>query len=59
MEKNTGPLSPHIQIYKWQFSSLISITHSLTGVLIVAGFFFIVLWILFFSLGPVYYNFYQ
>ena len=47
MEKNSGPLSPHIQIYKWQFSSLLSITHRMTGVLNVAGFFLIVLWILF------------
>jgi len=44
MEKNSGPLSPHIQIYKWQFSSLLSITHRLTGVINTAGFFLIVLW---------------
>ena len=43
MEKNSGPLSPHIQIYKWQFSSLLSITHRMTGVLNVAGFFLMVL----------------
>ncbi len=59
MENNSGPLSPHIQIYKWQFSSLLSITHRLTGIINVMGFFLIVLWILFLSLGPEYYNFYQ
>jgi len=59
MEKNTGPLSPHIQIYKWQFSSLLSITHRLTGAINTAGFFLIVLWILSLALGPEYYNFYQ
>jgi len=47
MEKNSGPLSPHIQIYKWQFSSLLSITHRMTGVFNVAGFFLIILWVLF------------
>jgi len=59
MEKNSGPLSPHLQIYKWQFSSLLSITHRLTGTINTVGFFVIVLWILFLALGPKYYNFYQ
>ena len=59
MEKNSSPLSPHIQIYKWQFSSLLSITHRLTGVINTFGFFLIVLWILFLALGPECYNFYQ
>ncbi len=59
MEKNSGPLSPHIQIYKWQFSSLLSITHRMTGVFNVAGFFLIILWVLFLAIGPDYYNFYQ
>ncbi len=40
MEKNLRPLSPHIQIYKWQFSSLLSITHRLTGVINTSGFIF-------------------
>jgi succinate dehydrogenase / fumarate reductase cytochrome b subunit len=59
MEKNSSPLSPHIQIYKWQFSSLLSITHRLTGVINTFGIFLIVLWILFLALGPECYNFYQ
>ena len=29
-EKN--PLSPHLQIYRWQISSLLSITHRVVGV---------------------------
>ena len=49
MEKNSGPLSPHIQIYKWQFSSLLSITHRLTGVINTAGFFLIVIVLLIFK----------
>ena len=59
MEKNSSPLSPHLQIYKWQFSSLLSITHRMTGVFNVGGFFLIVLWVLFLATGPEYYNFYQ
>ena len=38
--KNNNPLSPHLQIYKWQISSLLSITHRIVGVI---NFFAIVL----------------
>tara|TARA_B000000609_G_C23962292_1_gene234750 strand:- start:124 stop:549 length:426 start_codon:yes stop_codon:yes gene_type:complete len=38
--KNYNPLSPHLQIYKWQISSLLSITHRIVGVV---NFFAIVL----------------
>ena len=31
--KNNNPLSPHLQIYKWQISSLLSITHRIVGVI--------------------------
>ena len=31
--KENNPLSPHIQIYNWHISSLISISHRITGVI--------------------------
>ena len=31
--ENKKPLSPHIQIYSWNISSLISISHRITGVI--------------------------
>ncbi len=31
--ENKNPLSPHIQIYSWHISSLVSIGHRITGVL--------------------------
>ena len=31
--KNNNPLSPHLQIYKWHVSSLLSITHRIVGVI--------------------------
>jgi len=31
--KDKNPLSPHIQIYSWHISSLISISHRITGVI--------------------------
>ena len=32
MQNNNNPLSPHLQIYKWHISSLLSITHRVVGV---------------------------
>ena len=31
--KDKNPLSPHIQIYNWHISSLISISHRITGII--------------------------
>ena len=31
--KDKNPLSPHIQIYDWHISSLISISHRITGII--------------------------
>ena len=33
MEEKNNPLSPHLQIYRWQISSLLSITHRIVGVI--------------------------
>ena len=33
MQNDNNPLSPHLQIYKWQISSLLSITHRIVGVI--------------------------
>ena len=33
MQYENNPLSPHLQIYKWQISSLLSIAHRIVGVI--------------------------
>ena len=33
MQNKNNPLSPHLQIYKWQISSLLSITHRIVGII--------------------------
>ena len=33
MEEKNNPLSPHVQIYKWQISSLLSIAHRIVVVI--------------------------
>ena len=41
--KNKAPLSPHIQIYKWHISSLVSISHRITGIINIIAISFICL----------------
>ena len=41
--ENKTPLSPHIQIYKWHVSSLVSISHRITGIINIIGVTFICL----------------
>ena len=44
MEDNR-PLSPHIQIYRWHISSLVSISHRITGIINIIAITFICLWL--------------
>ena len=41
--ENKSPLSPHIQIYKWHISSLVSISHRITGIINIIGITFVCL----------------
>ena len=41
--ENKSPLSPHIQIYKWHISSLVSISHRITGIINIIAISFICL----------------
>ena len=42
--ENKSPLSPHIQIYRWHISSLVSITHRITGIINIVAITFICFW---------------
>ncbi len=46
MEKSQRPLSPHLQIYRPQLTSVLSITHRATGIALVAGTLVLVYWLL-------------
>ena len=48
---NNKPLSPHIQIYSWNISSLISISHRITGVINIVALIIICFWISSFLFG--------
>ena len=47
MENN--PLSPHIQIYSWHVSSLVSISHRITGIINILAITLICIFFIFFS----------
>ena len=49
--ENKNPLSPHLQIYRWQISSLLSITHRIVGVVNFFAIILICLWVVFVILG--------
>ena len=51
MSDSKNPLSPHLQIYRWHISSLLSITHRISGVINLLGLILIFLWLLFLSTG--------
>ena len=49
--ENKNPLSPHLQIYKWQISSLLSITHRIVGVINFFAIILICIWAAFIIFG--------
>ena len=54
--KNDNPLSPHIQIYNWHISSLVSISHRISGVINYLFFIFLSIWVIFSFLFGQYYD---
>ena len=51
MNDSKNPLSPHLQIYKWHISSLLSIIHRISGVINLLALILIFFWLIFLSLG--------
>jgi succinate dehydrogenase / fumarate reductase cytochrome b subunit len=44
MISDPRPLSPHLQIYRWQLTSVLSILHRMTGIALVVGAVLLVSW---------------
>ena len=57
--KDKNPLSPHIQIYNWHISSLISICHRITGIINIIIVTLICFWVAFLLLGNTNYELIQ
>ncbi len=51
MSDSKNPLSPHLQIYRWHISSLVSITHRISGVINLLALILIFFWLIVLSLG--------
>ena len=57
--ENNNPISPHIQIYNWHISSLISISHRITGIINIIIVTLICFWVAFLLLGNTNYELIQ
>jgi len=57
--ENNNPLSPHLQIYRWHISSLVSISHRFTGIINFFAIILICLWVSLIFLGEFYYIFFN
>ena len=56
MSGSNRPLSPHLQVYRPQLTSVLSITHRATGVALSAGTILLVWWIVATASGEEYFN---
>ena len=54
--ENKNPLSPHIQIYRWHISSLVSISHRITGIINIVAITLICIWTASLILGDTNYD---
>jgi succinate dehydrogenase / fumarate reductase cytochrome b subunit len=52
MKSSERPLSPHLQIYKPQLTSILSIMHRITGAALFVGCFMLVWWVVALAMGP-------
>jgi len=52
MSSQQRPLSPHLQVYRWQLTMAMSILHRITGVALAVGTLLLVWWLLAAASGP-------
>lgn len=52
MTQPTRPLSPHLQVYRWQLTSVLSILHRISGIALAAGTILLVWWLVDAAEGP-------
>ena len=55
--ENNNPLSPHLQVYKWHVSSLVSIVTRITGIINILAITLICIWFSSLLLGETNYKF--
>lgn len=52
MQTSERPLSPHLQIYRWQLTMTLSIAHRATGIALSVGTLLLVWWLVAAATGP-------
>ena len=52
MDTGNRPLSPHLDVYRWQWTMLLSITHRATGIILAVGALMLVCWLAALANGP-------
>ena len=52
MKSADRPISPHLQIYRWQLTSVLSILHRAAGIVLSAGAILLVWWLVAAASGP-------
>lgn len=52
MGQANRPLSPHLDIYRWQISNTLSILHRMTGVVLATGALVLTIWLVALASGP-------
>ncbi len=57
--ENKRPLSPHLQVYKIQITSLLSVLHRATGIVLFGGSILWAIWFIVLSMGPHSYTVFQ
>lgn len=55
-EKRKPPLSPHLQVYKPQITSILSVLHRGTGIILYFGTLLLVCWLACLAAGPIPYH---
>jgi succinate dehydrogenase / fumarate reductase cytochrome b subunit len=52
MQTSERPLSPHLQIYRWQLTTTLSIAHRATGIALSVGTLLLIWWLVAAAAGP-------
>ena len=53
------PLSPHLQVYRWQLTSVLSILHRATGIALTVGALYLAIWVICAASNPRIYGQFQ
>jgi succinate dehydrogenase / fumarate reductase cytochrome b subunit len=57
MPSDSRPLSPHLQVYRWQITMVLSILHRVSGVGLALGMFLLTWWLVAAASGAAYFEY--